>query len=173
MLCCRIAAGGLALLAASVVNTSAQSCLPWACQESRSSARATDASSTQNARNNLPSSRRDQRKLSAAQSQQRVARRELMSANGMVRPCSCPPASEACQGRQSQGARYVSATTSGYERFWETVPRTAHARAIKWMLPSSRVGRLARMRSRNTVRPSSESDIALYWAGARLVPGSL
>ncbi len=91
MLCCRIAAGGLALLAASVVNTSAQSCLPWACQESRSSARATDASSTQNARNNLPSSRRDQRKLSAAQSQQRVARRELMSANGMVRPCSCPP----------------------------------------------------------------------------------
>jgi len=98
MLCCRIAAGGLALLAASVVNTSAQSCLPWACQESRSSARATDASSTQNARNNLPSSRRDQRKLSAAQSQQRVARRELMSANGMVRPCSCPPSKRSLPG---------------------------------------------------------------------------
>jgi hypothetical protein len=77
MLCCRIAAGGLALLAASVVNTSAQSCLPWACQESRSSARAMDAASTQNARNILPSSRRDQRKLSAAQSQQRVARRDV------------------------------------------------------------------------------------------------
>jgi len=77
MLCCRIAAGGLALLAASVVNTSAQSCLPWACQESRSSAGAMDAASTQNARNILPSSRRDQRKLSAAQSQQRVARRDV------------------------------------------------------------------------------------------------
>jgi hypothetical protein len=76
MLCCRIIAGGLALLAASVVNASAQSCLPWACQESRSSARATDVTSTQNARNNLPSSRRDQRKLSAAQSQQRGARRD-------------------------------------------------------------------------------------------------
>jgi hypothetical protein len=77
MLCCRIAAGGLALLAASVVSAPAQSCLPWACQESRSSARATDATSTQNARNNLPSSRRDQRKLSAAQSQQGVARRDV------------------------------------------------------------------------------------------------
>ena len=36
-----------------------------------------DAASTQNARNILPSSRRDQRKLSAAQSQQRVARRDV------------------------------------------------------------------------------------------------
>jgi transposase len=30
--------------------------------------------------------------------------------NGMVRPCSCPPASEAGKGRQRQGARHVSYT---------------------------------------------------------------
>src|ERR1700677_4312216 len=30
--------------------------------------------------------------------------------NGMVRPCSCPPASEAGKGRQRQGARHVSDT---------------------------------------------------------------
>jgi hypothetical protein len=71
MHCCRIAAGGFALLAASVVNASAQSCLlPWACQELRSSAKATGANSTQNVKINLPSPRPDPRRLSVAESQQ-------------------------------------------------------------------------------------------------------
>jgi hypothetical protein len=81
MLCSRIAAGGFALLAASVVNASAQNCLlPWACQGSRSSAeevepKGTDANSTQDVKNNSPSqkallhvARPDPRRLSAAES---------------------------------------------------------------------------------------------------------
>jgi len=60
MLWRRIAAGGFGFLAASVVNASAQSCLlPWACQESRSSAekvrpKVTDANSA-HVKNNLSS----------------------------------------------------------------------------------------------------------------------
>jgi hypothetical protein len=83
MLCCRIIAGGLALLAASVVNASAQSCLPWACQESRSSARAADATSPQNVKH-LPLPRPDQRRLSAAGSHQRLARRDVSQRDEML-----------------------------------------------------------------------------------------
>jgi hypothetical protein len=88
MLCCRIAAGGFALLAVSIVNASAQSCLlPWACQESRSSvgraeSKATEANSAQNMKNNLPSQkgslripRPDPRRLSAADPHQQLALR--------------------------------------------------------------------------------------------------
>jgi hypothetical protein len=49
---------------------------------------------------------------------------------------------------------------------YETVPRTAHARAIRWMLPSSLTGRLARMCSRNAARRSLESDMQYPGAGA-------
>ncbi len=103
MLCCRIAAGGFALLAVSVVNASAQSCLlPWACQESRSSvgraeSKATDANSAQNTKNNLhmknilPSQkgslripRPDPRRLSAADPHQRLALRRLSQRGKML-----------------------------------------------------------------------------------------
>jgi hypothetical protein len=86
MLWRRIAAGGFAFLAASVVNASAQSCLfPWACQESR------DANSTQNVKNNLPSQkgsvripRPDPRRLSAVESQQQLALRRLSERDKML-----------------------------------------------------------------------------------------
>jgi len=90
MLRYRIAAGGLALLPALVVNASAQNCLlPWACQDSQPSAeslepKATDASRTQNVKNNLPSrkglprtARRDLRRFAASGSHQRLAMRHL------------------------------------------------------------------------------------------------
>ena|SRR5215207_7504882 len=38
-------------------------------------------------------------------------------------------------------------------------PRTAHALAVRWMLPSGRVGRDARNRSRNATRASSLKDM--------------
>src|SRR5262249_17947387 len=88
MLRCRLAAGGLALLPALVVNASAQNCpLPWTCQDSQPSAesvepKATDARRTQNVKNNLPSrkgsprtARPDLRRLAAAGSHQRLAMR--------------------------------------------------------------------------------------------------
>ena len=85
MLCCRIAAGGFALLAVSIVNASAQSCpLPWACQESR------DADSTQNVKNNSLSQKGslripppDPRRLSAAESHQQLALRRLSQRDKM------------------------------------------------------------------------------------------
>lgn len=62
---CRIVVGGFALVAASVVNAPAQSCLfPGACQETRSSAEKVKrnargcANLPQNVKNNLPPQRR-------------------------------------------------------------------------------------------------------------------
>jgi hypothetical protein len=81
MLCSRIAAGGFALLAASVANASAQSCLlPWGCEEpglSRSvKPSASGANLTRNARNHLSLPPPDQRRAPPVQSQQRLARRD-------------------------------------------------------------------------------------------------
>src|SRR6266567_286395 len=55
-------------------------------------------------------------------------RKITRSANGMVRPCSCPPASEAGKGRRKRGARHVSEIQHHYRRDWhryrqELVPR--------------------------------------------------
>src|SRR5215203_6041540 len=55
--------------------------------------------------------------------------KRLMSANGMVRPCSCPPpALEAGKGRQRQGACHVPDTQRCNRRGWyryrqELIPR--------------------------------------------------
>ena len=87
MLCYRIAAGGVALLVASVVNASAQSCLlPWACQEfaEKVEPKATDVNSMRNIQDDLPSrkgslrtARPAPRRPSAAGSHQRLALREV------------------------------------------------------------------------------------------------
>jgi hypothetical protein len=81
---CRIAAGGFAVLAASVLNASAQSCLfPGTCQEPRSFAERVNA--RQSVKNNLPSQKGsphiaqpDPRRLSAAESHQRLSDRKLL-----------------------------------------------------------------------------------------------
>jgi hypothetical protein len=85
MLRCRIAAGGFALMAASVVNASAQSCLlPWACQDSRSSVRPTGGNSTQNVKNNLPSPRPDPRRRLVAESHQQLTLRGFSERDKML-----------------------------------------------------------------------------------------
>ena len=67
---------------------------------------------------------------------------------------SCPKSRHRC----CVSARPLRANSS-HEEAQEAVPRTAHARAIKWMLPSSLAGSLALIWSRNATRRSSESDM--------------
>ena len=70
----------------------------------------------------------------------------MTSANGMVRPCSCPPpAIEAGKGRQRQGARHVPDTQRCNCRDWhryrqELVPRRRSRRA--WCHGAPRVVKL-------------------------------
>jgi hypothetical protein len=73
MLCSRITAGVFALLAASVTNASAQSCLRE-CEPGSVKPGDTDANLTHNAKNHLPTL--DQRRAPSARSQQRLARRD-------------------------------------------------------------------------------------------------
>jgi hypothetical protein len=108
MLCWRIAAGGLALLSASVVNASPKSCpLPWACRDSPPSAervepKARDANSTQNVKN-LPSPRPNPRRLSAAESQQQLALRRLNERGKMLdQEKAVPLFKELRQGQQQE-----------------------------------------------------------------------
>jgi len=94
MLCCRIAAGGVALLVASVVNVSAQGSLfPWAWQEfaEKAEPKATDANSMQNVKDDLPSrkgslrtARPAPRRPSATGSHQRLALREVSQRDKML-----------------------------------------------------------------------------------------
>src|SRR5262249_4438803 len=94
MLCRRIAAVGVALLVASVVNVSAQSSLfPWAWQEfaEKAEPKATDANSMQNVKDDLPSrkgslrtARPAPRRPSATGSHQRLALREVSQRDKML-----------------------------------------------------------------------------------------
>ncbi len=89
MFCCRIAAGGFALLAASAVNASPKNCpLPWVCQDrplaEKAEPKPAYANSTQNVKNNLRSPRPDPRRLSAAESQQQLAVRRLSDRGKML-----------------------------------------------------------------------------------------
>src|SRR5262249_17697272 len=88
MLCYRIAAGGVALLAASVVNASAQSCLlPWACQEfaEKVEPKTTDVNDDLPSRKgSLRTARPAPRRPSAAGSHQRLALRGVSQRDKML-----------------------------------------------------------------------------------------
>lgn len=112
MLCCRIAAGGFALLAASVVNASAQSCLlPWACEKPPSVERVERKTTFQstNVKNDSPSqkgslriARPDPRRVSVADSHQRLALRHLSQPAKMVDQDKDESSLEPRQGQQQE-----------------------------------------------------------------------
>src|SRR6476469_5956008 len=84
---------------------------------------------------------------------------------GSLLPSIGGPADSGASGL-SNFLRQTAVRSCGKPGPYGTVPRTAHARATKWMLPSPLKGRLARMHSRNAVRRSSESDMQYPGAGA-------
>jgi len=119
MLRSRIAAGGFALLAASVANASAQSCfLPWGCEEPRLSGsvkpRATGANLTRNAGNHLSLPPPDQRRASPVRWQQRLARRD---ADKMLDGEKKEPASKELRRHESNTSTEQTARDALFNEF--------------------------------------------------------